>query len=156
MFRVTNVLIPFYILSFKKILNYLIFLCACLIFWLNLIKYFSTVSGSMDSSLMVWHFKPHMRAYRFVGHKVISVGIIWDFLSRIAWFLTWLNLYFLIISRMQSCLLNSHRQAIWLHQRQGIKLSDYGCLVCKFDFEMIYFIQDALCMYLYVIIYDWV
>ena len=19
---------------------------------------------------MVWHFKPHMRAYRFVGHKV--------------------------------------------------------------------------------------
>ena len=28
------------------------------------------VSGSMDSSLMVFHFKPHMRAYRFVGHKV--------------------------------------------------------------------------------------
>eukprot|EP00112_Aurelia_sp_Birch-Aquarium-sp1_P025602 Seg859.8 transcript_id=Seg859.8/GoldUCD/mRNA.D3Y31 product="POC1 centriolar protein A" protein_id=Seg859.8/GoldUCD/D3Y31 len=33
------------------------------------------VSGAMDSSLMVWHFKPHMRAYRFVGHKdaVLSV-----------------------------------------------------------------------------------
>jgi len=28
------------------------------------------VTGSMDSSLMIWHFKPHMRAYRFVGHKV--------------------------------------------------------------------------------------
>lgn len=27
-------------------------------------------SGSMDSCLMVWNFKPNMRAYRFVGHKV--------------------------------------------------------------------------------------
>ncbi|KAK6175403.1 hypothetical protein SNE40_013874 [Patella caerulea] len=26
-------------------------------------------SGSMDSCLMVWNFKPKMRAYRFVGHK---------------------------------------------------------------------------------------
>ena len=24
----------------------------------------------MDSCLMVWNFKPNMRAYRFVGHKV--------------------------------------------------------------------------------------
>jgi len=24
----------------------------------------------MDSCLMVWNFKPQMRAYRFVGHKV--------------------------------------------------------------------------------------
>ena len=23
----------------------------------------------MDSCLMVWHFKPQTRAYRFVGHK---------------------------------------------------------------------------------------
>ncbi len=30
------------------------------------------VSGSMDSCLMIWHFKPHLRAYRFVGHKVIQ------------------------------------------------------------------------------------
>ena len=27
-------------------------------------------SGSLDSCLMVWNFKPQMRAYRFVGHKV--------------------------------------------------------------------------------------
>ncbi len=27
-------------------------------------------TGSMDSCLMVWHFKPQARAYRFVGHKV--------------------------------------------------------------------------------------
>ncbi|XP_058278177.1 POC1 centriolar protein homolog A isoform X2 [Hirundo rustica] len=27
------------------------------------------VSGSMDSSLMIWSMKPQMRAYRFVGHK---------------------------------------------------------------------------------------
>ena len=26
-------------------------------------------TGSMDSCLMVWHFKPQARAYRFVGHK---------------------------------------------------------------------------------------
>ncbi|ORY33863.1 WD40 repeat-like protein [Rhizoclosmatium globosum] len=26
-------------------------------------------SGSMDNSVMVWHFKPQMRAFRFVGHK---------------------------------------------------------------------------------------
>ena len=26
-------------------------------------------TGSMDSCLMVWHFKPQTRAYRFVGHK---------------------------------------------------------------------------------------
>ncbi|XP_076447302.1 uncharacterized protein LOC143284496 isoform X1 [Babylonia areolata] len=33
-------------------------------------------SGSMDSCLMVWNFKPKMRAYRFVGHKdaVLSVN----------------------------------------------------------------------------------
>lgn len=29
-----------------------------------------SASGSMDSCLMVWNFKPQMRAYRFVGHKV--------------------------------------------------------------------------------------
>lgn len=27
-------------------------------------------TGSMDSCLMIWHFKPQSRAYRFVGHKV--------------------------------------------------------------------------------------
>ena len=27
-------------------------------------------TGSMDACLMVWHFKPQARAYRFVGHKV--------------------------------------------------------------------------------------
>ena len=27
-------------------------------------------TGSMDSCVMVWHFKPQTRAYRFVGHKV--------------------------------------------------------------------------------------
>ena len=28
------------------------------------------VSGSLDSCVMVWNFKPQLRAYRFVGHKV--------------------------------------------------------------------------------------
>ena len=37
-----------------------------------IVFYLYPVSGAMDSSLMVWHFKPHMRAYRFVGHKVTS------------------------------------------------------------------------------------
>lgn len=27
-------------------------------------------TGSMDSCVMVWHFKPQSRAYRFIGHKV--------------------------------------------------------------------------------------
>ena len=29
-----------------------------------------SASGSVDSCLMLWNFKPKMRAYRFVGHKV--------------------------------------------------------------------------------------
>ncbi len=33
-------------------------------------------TGSMDACLMVWHFKPQARAYRFVGHKVSAVGIL--------------------------------------------------------------------------------
>lgn len=28
-------------------------------------------TGSMDSCVMVWHFKPQSRAYRFIGHKVL-------------------------------------------------------------------------------------
>jgi centriolar protein POC1 len=28
------------------------------------------VSGSLDSYVMVWNFKPQLRAYRFAGHKV--------------------------------------------------------------------------------------
>ena len=28
------------------------------------------VSGSLDSTVMVWNFKPQLRAYKFVGHKV--------------------------------------------------------------------------------------
>ena len=34
-----------------------------------------SASGALDSCLMVWNFKPQMRAYRFVGHKdaVMSV-----------------------------------------------------------------------------------
>ena len=30
------------------------------------------VSGSKDSCLMVWNFRPQLRAFRFVGHKVPS------------------------------------------------------------------------------------
>ena len=28
------------------------------------------VSGSMDNCVMVWNFRPQLRAYRFAGHKV--------------------------------------------------------------------------------------
>jgi centriolar protein POC1 len=28
------------------------------------------VSSSLDSALMVWNFKPNLRAFRFLGHKV--------------------------------------------------------------------------------------
>jgi hypothetical protein len=28
------------------------------------------ISGSLDSTVMVWNFKPQLRAYRFAGHKV--------------------------------------------------------------------------------------
>ena len=28
------------------------------------------VSGSLDGCVMVWNFKPQLRAFRFVGHKV--------------------------------------------------------------------------------------
>jgi centriolar protein POC1 len=30
------------------------------------------VSGSLDNCVMVWNFKPQLRAYRFAGHKVPS------------------------------------------------------------------------------------
>ena len=30
------------------------------------------VSGSVDSTVMVWNFKPQLRAFRFAGHKVLS------------------------------------------------------------------------------------
>lgn len=32
-------------------------------------SFFISVSGSMDSCLMIWSMKPQMRAYRFMGHK---------------------------------------------------------------------------------------
>ena len=32
-------------------------------------------TGSMDACLMVWHFKPQARAYRFVGHKVNTIRV---------------------------------------------------------------------------------
>lgn len=28
------------------------------------------ISGSLDNTVMVWNFKPQLRAYRFTGHKV--------------------------------------------------------------------------------------
>ncbi|KAJ3006890.1 POC1 centriolar protein A, partial [Thoreauomyces humboldtii] len=34
-------------------------------------------SGSMDHSVMVWNFKPSLRAFRFVGHKVRGGGQMW-------------------------------------------------------------------------------
>lgn len=30
------------------------------------------ITASLDNSLMIWNFKPQMRAYRFAGHKVRS------------------------------------------------------------------------------------
>jgi centriolar protein POC1 len=32
------------------------------------------VSGSLDNCVMVWNFKPQLRAYRFAGHKVRSTS----------------------------------------------------------------------------------
>ncbi len=28
------------------------------------------ITGSLDNCVMVWNFKPQLRAYRFTGHKV--------------------------------------------------------------------------------------
>lgn len=28
------------------------------------------ISGSLDNCVMVWNFKPQLRAFRFAGHKV--------------------------------------------------------------------------------------
>ena len=30
------------------------------------------ISGSLDNCVMVWNFKPQLRAFRFAGHKVGS------------------------------------------------------------------------------------
>lgn len=32
------------------------------------------ISGSLDNAVMVWNFKPQLRAYRYAGHKVSSCG----------------------------------------------------------------------------------
>lgn len=32
------------------------------------------VSGSLDNCVMVWNFKPQLRAFRFAGHKVKGGG----------------------------------------------------------------------------------
>ncbi len=34
------------------------------------------ISGSLDSCVMVWNFKPSLRAYRFTGHKVKALALI--------------------------------------------------------------------------------
>jgi centriolar protein POC1 len=36
-------------------------------------------SGSMDCSVMVWNFKPQLRAFRFVGHKVLTIRPCYSF-----------------------------------------------------------------------------
>ena len=36
------------------------------------------VSGSRDSCLMVWNFRPQLRAFRFVGHKVGTPALCWS------------------------------------------------------------------------------
>ena len=35
------------------------------------------VTGSEDASVMIWHFRPNLRAFRFIGHKsaVLSIAI---------------------------------------------------------------------------------
>uniref|UniRef100_A0A5F8G222 POC1 centriolar protein homolog A n=1 Tax=Monodelphis domestica TaxID=13616 RepID=A0A5F8G222_MONDO len=38
-------------------------------------------SGSMDASLMIWHMKPHMRAYHFMGHKDAVISYFWGQIS---------------------------------------------------------------------------
>ena len=30
------------------------------------------ITGSLDNCVMVWNFKPQLRAFRFTGHKVCS------------------------------------------------------------------------------------
>ena len=68
----------------------------------------------MDSSLMVWHFKPQSRAYRFVGHKVLLL----------------LLLLFYLYYRMPFILLISHRLVILWHQLHEIRQLDCGYLAC--------------------------
>lgn len=41
---------------------------ACVLTWCVLSSP-SPVTGSMDSSVIIWNMKPQMRAYRFEGHK---------------------------------------------------------------------------------------
>lgn len=41
------------------------------------------VSGSLDNCVMVWNFKPQLRAYRFAGHKVRNLKpILWHLQPR--------------------------------------------------------------------------
>lgn len=34
------------------------------------------ISGSLDNCVMVWNFKPQLRAFRFAGHKVSSLSVL--------------------------------------------------------------------------------
>jgi WD40 repeat protein len=33
------------------------------------------ISGSLDNCVMVWNFKPQLRAFRFAGHKVGAASV---------------------------------------------------------------------------------
>ena len=79
-------------------------------------------SGSGDNCIMLWNFKPQLRAFRFVGHKVTSpsryVLISWKFLI-------------VIIYRVSLLMYNFHLKVIYWHLHLKIILSDYGFLVQK-------------------------
>jgi centriolar protein POC1 len=38
-------------------------------------------SGSGDNNIMLWNFKPQLRAFRFVGHKVFTMQMVPDISS---------------------------------------------------------------------------
>jgi hypothetical protein len=89
------------------------------------------VSGSLDSCLMVWNFKPQMRAYRFVGHKVRK-GPGRTYFQRRS-----LKIFYLFV-RTVFCRFAFHRLGSWSHRDHATKPFVYGYQACMNTTEHVY------------------
>ena len=69
-------------------------------------------SSSLDHSVMIWNFKPQLRAFRFVGHKVEYNGI------------------YLYTCRHPLRAWIFHQMDNYLRRRLEIKQFDYGLPMC--------------------------
>ena len=62
----------------NRVLTSTVAVCVCLgvlMSLLNNLRVLQLISGSNDGSVMVWNFKPQLRAFRFSGHKAAVLTV---------------------------------------------------------------------------------